>query len=140
MSVRAVRAGDARFPREGLRIGTVRHPPRGVRKADYARRNYFDLWLPELSPSAELVHWYLSSEPSDARWQRFAKSYRREMQAPECQRLIDLLAAFSRAADFSIACYCEHEDRCHRSILRELLAEHGARIAVAKLRSSRSTK
>jgi len=139
MSVRAVRSGDPRLPGEGLRIGTVRHPPRGVRKADYARRDYFDLWLPELSPSAELVHWYLA-EPSDERWARFAKSYRREMQAPACQRLIDLLAGFSREADFSIACYCEHEDRCHRSILRELLTEHGARIAPVKRRTSRSSK
>jgi uncharacterized protein YeaO (DUF488 family) len=127
--IRVVRLGTPRAPDEGLRLGTVRRPPRGVKKADYARRNYYDVWVPELAPSQGLVSWALSTPWTDARWARYVKSYRREMQAPDRQRLLDLLAQLSRQTDFSIGCYCEREDRCHRSLLRELLADRGAALA-----------
>lgn len=117
-----------RLPGEGLRLGTARRPPRGVKKADYARRDYFDLWLPELAPSQKWVSWALSKPFTDERWQHHVKRYRREMAAPAAQRLLQLLASLSRQADFSVGCYCEREDRCHRSILRELLAEQGAKL------------
>jgi uncharacterized protein YeaO (DUF488 family) len=123
MAIRIVRLGSPRAASEGPRLGTVRRPPRGVRKADYARRNYYDAWLPDLAPSARLV------ARAQKNWPGFAKAYRREMKAGAAERLIELLAALSRDADFSVGCYCEDEERCHRSILRELLAEHGARIA-----------
>jgi uncharacterized protein YeaO (DUF488 family) len=123
MAIRIIRLGSPRAADEGLRLGTVRRPPRGVRKADYARRDYYDLWLPDLAPSARLV------AQAQKDWPGFAKAYRREMKAGAAERLIELLAALSRDADFSVGCYCEDEERCHRSILRELLAEHGARIA-----------
>jgi len=123
MAIRIVRLGSARAAKEGLRLGTVRRPPRGVRKADYARRNYYDVWLPDLAPSARLV----ARAQSD--WPGFTRAYRREMNAAAAERLIDLLSALSQHADFSVGCYCEDEQRCHRSILRELLAEHGARLA-----------
>jgi uncharacterized protein YeaO (DUF488 family) len=129
MAIRIVRLGSARAKNEGLRLGTARRPPRGVRKADYARRNYYDLWLPELAPSARMVSWALSEPWTDQRWKKYVHGYRREMKAPVADRLLGLLAALSRHADFSVGCYCEDEDRCHRSILRELLAEHGARLA-----------
>jgi len=119
--IRIVRLGSARARGEGLRLGTVRRPPRGVKKSDYARRNFYDLWLPELAPSMKLV-----GKADD--WQRFAKAYRKEMKAPAAQRLLELLARLSQHADFSVGCYCEDEARCHRSILRRLLAEHGARL------------
>jgi len=129
VAVRVVRLGSARTTGEGLRLGTARRPPRGVRKADWAKQNYFDLWFPDVAPSAPLVKWALSEPWTDRRWARYVKSYRREMQAPERQRLLQLLAALSHEANFSVGCYCEREDRCHRSILRELLTEHGARLA-----------
>lgn len=129
MPVRVVRLGSPRATREGLRLGTARHLPRGVRKSEYAKRNYFDVWLPELAPSAKLVSWALSEPWTDARWARFTKTYRREMQAPSTQRLLDLLARLSHDTDFSVGCYCEREDHCHRSVLRELLREHGAALA-----------
>jgi uncharacterized protein YeaO (DUF488 family) len=110
-------------------MGTVRRPPRGVRKADYAKRNYFDLWLPELSPSAKWVSWALSEPLTDARWARYVRNFRREMSRPDRRRLLQLFARLSLQTDFSIGCYCEREDRCHRSILRELLVEHGAKMA-----------
>ena len=132
MAARVVRLGSLRLPGEGLRLGTVRRVPRGVRKAEYARRNYFDLWLPELAPSARLVKWALSEPFTDQRWTRYARSYRREMQAPGRRRLLQLLARLSRQTNFSVGCYCEREDRCHRSLLRELLEEHGAKIAAGK--------
>jgi uncharacterized protein YeaO (DUF488 family) len=128
MAVRIVRLGTPRAAREGLRIGTVRRPPRGVRKADYAKRNYYDAWLPELAPSAPLVSYALSKPWTDARWARYARRYRAEMRQPAAQRLIALLAALSRAADFSIGCYCADERRCHRSLLGALLAERGAQV------------
>ena len=129
MAIRVVRLGTPRSPREGLRLGTVRRLPRGVRKTDYARLDYFDLWLPELAPSPKLFSWARSVELTGARWTRYAKAYRREMQQPAAQRLLTLLALLSRQSNFSVGCYCEREDRCHRSILRKLLAEHGAKMA-----------
>ena len=128
MSIRIVRLGTARFPKEGLRIGTVRRPPRGVRKADYARRDYFDVWLPELAPSAPLVSFALSKPFTPERWATYRRKYRREMLKPATQRLIALLAALSSQTDFSVGCYCADETRCHRSLLKELLIEHGAQV------------
>ncbi len=132
MAVRVVRLGSLRSSGEGLRLGTVRRVPRGVRKADYSSRNYFDVWFPELAPSAKLVSWVLSEPFTDQRWARYARSYRREMQVPSRQRLLQLLARLSRQTNFSVGCYCEREDRCHRSLLRELLEEHGAKITTGK--------
>ena len=126
MAIRVVRLGSPRAPNEGLRIGTVRRPPRGVKKQDYSRLNYYDAWLPELVPTAAVVTDAMSHEWTPARWAKFARRYRVEMRAPEKQRLIALLAALSTGTDFSIGCYCEDESRCHRSLLRELLAAAGA--------------
>lgn len=128
MAVRIVRLGTPRHKNEGLRIGAVRRPPRGVRKADYSRRNYFDAWLPELSPSAPLIKWFLSAAPTPKRWATFSRRYRREMQTPAAQRLIELFAALSSQTNFSVGCYCEDETRCHRSVLKKLLVEHGAQV------------
>ena len=121
--IRVVRLGSPRARGEGLRLGTVRRPPRGVRKADYARRNYYDVWLPELSPSPRTI------ARAQTDWKSFVRAYRREMSASGAARLIDLLAGLSRHADFAVGCYCEDEKRCHRSILRQLLMESGARVA-----------
>jgi uncharacterized protein YeaO (DUF488 family) len=126
MAIRVVRLGAARASDEGLRLGTVRRPPRGVKKEDYARRNFYDAWLPELSPSQALVTWAMSEPWTDRRWKTFAKRYRAEMREPAAQRLIALLAAMSAQTNFSVGCYCEDESRCHRSLLRELLADAGA--------------
>jgi uncharacterized protein YeaO (DUF488 family) len=128
MAVRVVKLGTQREPGEGLRIGTVRRPPRGVRKDDYARRNYFDVWLPELAPSAPLVSWALSEPFTPKRWDAYARRYRREMRQPAAQRLIALLAALSSQTNFSVGCYCEDETQCHRSLLKKLLAEQGAKV------------
>lgn len=128
MAVRVVRLGSPRARGEGLRIGTVRHPPRGVPKREHASRDFYDVWLPELAPSAALVKSALGAE-TEREWKAFAKRYRREMQAPERRRLLDLLAALSRGADFSVGCYCADESRCHRSVLRALLEENGARLS-----------
>jgi uncharacterized protein YeaO (DUF488 family) len=127
--IRIVRLGTPRTAGEGLRLGTVRRPPRGVRKEDYSRLDYYDVWLPDLAPSPELVKLALSPPFTAERWNRFTKDYRREMKEPAAQRLLGLLAALSHQTDFSVGCYCENPERCHRSILRELLAEHGAVIA-----------
>jgi uncharacterized protein YeaO (DUF488 family) len=132
MSVRIVRLGAPRAPGEGLRLGTVRRPPRGVKKDDFARRDYYDTWLPELAPSAELVKSFFDSPMSDARWPQFQRRYRREMDAPDRRHLLDMLARMSHQSDFSVGCYCENPERCHRSILRALLAERGADIAPAE--------
>lgn len=129
MALRVVRLGTARQRAEGLRIGVVRRPPRGVRKADYARRGYYDVWLPELSPSEKWVSWALSEPWTDARWRKYARNYHRELRDPRAQRLVDLLAALARQTNISIACYCERAERCHRSLLAELLAERGAKLA-----------
>jgi uncharacterized protein YeaO (DUF488 family) len=127
--VRVVRLGSPRARGEGIRLGTVRRPPRGVKKSDYAKRDYYDLWLPELAPSPKLFGWALAQPWTDARWRKYRKAYEKEMKAPAAQRLLAVLAAFSQDANFAVGCYCEDESRCHRSILRRLLAEHGARLS-----------
>jgi len=131
MSIHIVRLGDPRVADEGLRIGTVRRPPRGVPKRDWATRNFFDVWLPGLAPSEALLK-AARADFGDARaWKAFARKYRSEMNAPERRALLATLAALSRQTNFSVGCYCADEARCHRSILRALLAEHGARIAAS---------
>jgi uncharacterized protein YeaO (DUF488 family) len=128
MAVRIVRLGTPRARGEGLRIGTVRRPPRGVPKERFAADDWYDVWYPNLAPSAEAVKLGLAAE-TPVRWRAFERRYRKEMSASENARTLDLLAALSHAADFSVGCYCEDESRCHRSILRALLEERGARIA-----------
>lgn len=127
MSVRIVRLGTPRAPGEGLRIGTVRHPPRGVPRSRHASDDWYDVWLPLLAPSAETVKLGRAAE-TDRAWASFRRRYRAEMGSPDASRVLDLLAALSRHADFSVGCYCEDEARCHRSVLRELLLERGARV------------
>ena len=127
MSVRIVRLGSPRHRREGLRIGTVRRPPRGVRKSAYARDNWYDVWLPALAPSETL--WRKTRVLHDkSQWKIFERRYRSELKQPEQSHLLDMLAALSHQTDFSIGCYCENEEQCHRSILRHVLGERGARI------------
>jgi uncharacterized protein YeaO (DUF488 family) len=128
MPVAVVRLGMSRTPDEGLRLGTVRRPPRGVPKAQIARRDFYDVWLPILAPSAELVA-LAQGSPDERTWKTFVRRYRAEMKAPEAARTLDLLAALSRRTSFSVGCYCEDESRCHRSVLRALLVEHGAELA-----------
>ena len=128
MAVRIVRLGTARRRGEGLRIGTVRRPPRGVAKSQYAEQDWFDVWLPELAPSARIVK-LAQAGKTEREWAAFVKSYRAEMAAPEKSRLLKLLAAMSWEANFSVGCYCADESHCHRSGLRTLLKEHGARLA-----------
>jgi uncharacterized protein YeaO (DUF488 family) len=127
VAIRIVRLGTPKKRGEGVRLGTVRHPPRGVRKDRYAAEGYFDVWLPNLAPSAALVR---SARAIDdpRQWRRFAARYRGEMARPDASRVLDALAALSHDADFSVGCYCEHEERCHRSVLREILKERGAKI------------
>ncbi|EDT40815.1 DUF488 domain-containing protein [Burkholderia ambifaria] len=127
MAIRIVRLGTPRAAGEGLRIGTVRRPPRGVPRAEFASRNYYDVWLPTLSPSPELVAQALAAE-SDAEWRAFTRRFRAEMAHGDAPKVLDLLAALSATSAFSIGCYCEDERRCHRGVLRELLAERGAAI------------
>ncbi len=124
MAIRVVRLGEPRARGEGLRIGTVRRPPRGVPKTEFASRNYYDVWLPALAPSAELVKFAMTA--GERGWTRFVRRYRAEMARPEPRALLDLLAALSKQTDFAVGCYCEDESRCHRSVLRALLAERGA--------------
>jgi len=128
MSVRVVRLGTRRHPREGLRIGTVRRPPRGVPKSKYASSDWYDVWLPNLSPSPATIGAY-SAARTDAAWRKLARTYRAEMAKPESRAVLDVLAALSRTTNFSVGCYCEDEARCHRSLLRKLLVEHGAKVA-----------
>lgn len=128
MPIRIVRLGTPRNPDEGLRLGTVRRPPRGVRKEDYAARDYYDVWLPELAPSAPLVSSILSEPFTPKLWTTFERRYRQEMRQPAAQRLLALLTALSSQTNLSVGCYCEDETRCHRSILRKLLLEQGAEI------------
>ncbi len=128
MAIRVVRLGTPRLPGEGLRVGTVRRPPRGVPKAEHASRNFYDVWLPELSPSEALVKQALQAADERA-WRAFTTRYRAEMKRPEAARLLALLAALSRQTDFSVGCYCADEARCHRSILKSVLQEHGADLA-----------
>ena len=129
MAIRVVRLGTPRQKSEGLRIGTVRRPPRGVRKADYARENYYDAWLPDLAPSAALVKWFLSAPSTSKNWNAFSRRYRHEMAVPAAQRLLALLAGLSTQTNFSVGCYCDDESRCHRSVLKQLLVEQGAELA-----------
>lgn len=128
MAISIVRLGQPPGPGEGLRLGTVRRPPRGVKKEDYAARNFFDVWMPELAPLPELVSWALSEPFTPKRWDRYAKAYRSQMRKPPSSRLIELLAELSHQTSFSVGCYCADETKCHRSLLRELLAEAGADI------------
>jgi uncharacterized protein YeaO (DUF488 family) len=130
VAVRVVRLGTARRPGEGTRIGTVRRPPRGVPKARFAKDDWYDVWFPNLAPSLATMKLGLQAG-TPAEWSRFAKKYRAEMAQPDASRAIELLAALSHHADFSVGCYCEDESHCHRSILRALLGERGARIAEA---------
>lgn len=125
MAVRIVRLGTSRHKGEGLRIGTVRRPPRGVSKQRLSADNWYDVWLPQLAPSPALVKQALAAK-TPREWQRFVRKYRSEMAAPDNERVIALLAAMSHTSDFSVGCYCEDEARCHRSVLRELLAKYGA--------------
>lgn len=127
MPIRIVRLGSPRERGEGPRIGTVRRPPRGVPKHEFASRNFFDVWLPNLAPSEALLKRALKAEDA-ASWKSFVRSFRSEMKRPEASRVLDLLAALSQGADFSVGCYCVDEARCHRSILRALLVERGAKI------------
>jgi len=126
--IRVVRLGTSRASSEGLRIGTVRRPPRGVPKASFAKQNWYDVWLPDLAPSEALVKLGQRAE-DDRDWTVFARKYRKEMASPGKARVLDLLAALSHHASFSVGCYCEDESRCHRSVLRKLLAERGALFA-----------
>ncbi|MGH8178088.1 MAG: DUF488 domain-containing protein [Steroidobacter sp.] len=128
MTVRIVRLGDDRFPDEGLRIGTVRRPPRGVPKDEYAARNIYDVWLPNLAPSESLLKQALAAE-GEREWKAFLRKYRAEMKAPEASRVLDTLAALSHQTNFSVGCYCREERRCHRSVLRELLNARDADVA-----------
>ena len=128
MAIRVVRLGSPRTEGEGLRLGTVRRPPRGVPKAEFASRDFYDVWMPELAPSDGLVKEAQGAE-TEAQWRGFLRKYRAEMAQPERARLLDLLAALSHRTDFSVGCYCTDEARCHRSVLRDLLAERGARMA-----------
>lgn len=125
MPIRIVRLGAPRAAGEGLRIGTVRRPPRGIPRDQFARRDFYDVWLPQLAPSEPLRKSAQVAE-TPAAWRAFGRRYRAEMNRPDPSRLLDLLAALSHHASFSVGCYCEDETRCHRSLLRELLAERGA--------------
>lgn len=127
MTIRIIRLGTERKPGEGLRIGTVRRPPRGVKKSDYASGGWYDVWFPNLAPSTETMKLGQSAE-SEADWNAFRKKYLSEMADPDKSRTLDLLAALSHEADFSVGCYCEDEERCHRSLLRSLLEQRGADI------------
>ena len=128
MSIAVVRLGSARKPAEGVRLGTVRRPPRGVPRTEFAKRDFYDVWLPILSPSPGLVSLGQRSQ-SEAAWKAFERRFRAEMNKPDAARVLDLLAALSHQTSFAVGCYCEDEERCHRSILRKLLAERGAEFA-----------
>lgn len=125
MAIRIVQLGSPREAHEGLRLGTVRRPPRGVPKAEYATRNFYDIWLPNLSPSEALLKAVKPSDDETA-WASFSKKFRAEMRQPEASRVLDLLAALSHQTNMALGCYCADEQRCHRSLLRALLAERGA--------------
>lgn len=127
MAIRIVRLGTARVKGEGLRVGTVRRPPRGVPKAEFASRDFYDVWLPNLAPSEALLKEGLVAD-DERSWKAFTRRYRAEMKRPEAARLLDLLAALSHQTDLSVGCYCADEARCHRSLLRELLVGHGAAV------------
>ncbi len=126
MSISIVRLGSPRRPHEGLRVGTVRRPPRGVPKTDFAKRDFYDVWLPTLSPTPDLVALALDSREDARGWKTFERKFRAEMKQPGAAHLLDLLAALSHQTNLAVGCYCEDESRCHRSILRQLLADRGA--------------
>ena len=128
MAIRIVRLGTPRAKGEGLRIGTVRRPPRGVPKNEFASRDFYDVWLPNLAPSEGLLKAALGAK-DDRGWRSFTKRYRAEMSRPEASRILDVLAALSHTSDFSVGCYCQDERRCHRSVMRELFQERAASIA-----------
>ncbi|HVY06266.1 MAG TPA: DUF488 family protein [Burkholderiales bacterium] len=125
MTLRIVRLGSPRMKGEGVRIGTVRRPPRGVPKSDFAKKDWYDVWFPLLAPEPETVKLALAAQ-TPAQWAAFVKKYRAEMAAPDSSHALDLLAALSRQSDFSVGCYCEDESHCHRAVLRQLLVERGA--------------
>jgi uncharacterized protein YeaO (DUF488 family) len=125
MPITVVQLGSPRHPDEGLRIGTVRRPPRGVPKSEFATRDYYDVWLPTLAPSQELLTFAQQTQDAKA-WKQFERRFTTEMNQPEPSRVLDLLAALSHHSNFAVGCYCENEDRCHRSILRKLFAARGA--------------
>jgi uncharacterized protein YeaO (DUF488 family) len=127
MSVRVVRLGTPRLHGEGTRIGTVRRPPRGVHKSHFAKQNWYDVWFPNLAPSLATMKLGLNAK-TPAQWKAFVRKYRSEMTEPAAKHDLELLGVLSHHADFSVGCYCEREDRCHRSILRQLLIEHGAKL------------
>ncbi len=127
MPIRIVRLGTPRAPGEGLRVGTVRRPPRGVPKEAFASRDYYDTWLPNLAPSAELMAEGRAAQ-TDKEWDAFKRKYHAQMNQPDASRVLDLLAALSHQTSFSVGCYCEEERHCHRSVLRELLTQRGAKI------------
>ena len=127
VAIRVVRLGSPRRPDEGLRLGTVRRPPRGVPKSEYAARDIYDVWLPNLAPSEPLLKEALGIS-DDRGWKKFARRYRAEMKSPDISRVLDTLAALSHQTNFAVGCYCHEEAHCHRSILRQLLVEHGANI------------
>lgn len=128
MAIRVVRLGSPRANNEGLRIGTVRRPPRGVPKGEFARQDWYDVWFPNLAPSLQTMK-QAQQAKTPAEWAAFTRRYRAEMATPENAHAIALLAAMSHGSDFSVGCYCEHESHCHRSVLRELLAAAGADLA-----------
>jgi uncharacterized protein YeaO (DUF488 family) len=128
MSVRVVRLGSPRAKDEGVRLGTVRRPPRGVPKKDFGRLDWYDAWFPVLAPSIATMKLGLAAE-SEQQWAAFSRKYRAEMKAPAASQSLDVLAALSHHADFSVGCYCEDEARCHRGLLRALLVERGAKLA-----------
>jgi uncharacterized protein YeaO (DUF488 family) len=125
VAIRIVRLGSPRLEGEGIRIGTVRRPPRGVPKAEFASQNWYDVWFPTLAPSVETMKLGQKAE-TPAQWAKFVKRYRAEMSTPDSSHALELLAALSHECNFSVGCYCEHEARCHRSVLRELLKGKGA--------------
>lgn len=127
MSVQIIRLGTPRTPGEGTRIGTVRHPPRGVPKTQFSEQNWYDVWFPNLAPSVETMK-LGQNAASPAQWAAFARKYKAEMGAPAAKHDLELLAVLSHTANFSVGCYCQHEDRCHRSILKQLLIENGAKV------------
>jgi uncharacterized protein YeaO (DUF488 family) len=128
MTIRIVRLGTPRTKDEGTRLGTVRRPPRGVPKSEFASRDFYDVWFPNLAPSAELVKFAIAAK-TDRDWATFGRKYRAEMAMPDASHVLDMLAALSQHANFAVGCYCEDEAHCHRSVLRQLLIEHGAKVA-----------
>jgi uncharacterized protein YeaO (DUF488 family) len=138
--IRVIRIGEPRGRGEGIRLGTVRLLPRGVKKEDYARRNFFDVWLPEVAPSRELVAYAQARPWTDARWAAFTRRYLKEMRRPEAERVIALLAALGRQTNFSIGCYCENPWRCHRSLLGVQLRDRGATVAIPRSSSPQRSR